>query len=218
MNEVVVGLTDYLLTLECAVFAGMLMRTAGGSPEMRLFFAVFFLALALTSLTGGTYHVWFPSSTSLPANVLWKTTVVSLGAVAFAAWAAGACVLFAGPARGWVIGAALVEFLAYSIYVAAIDDHFRAAIANYIPAVIFLGIAFALNYRSRRERPVLVGLVGLVVTGVAAAIQTFGFSLHPYYFNHNATYHLTQAIGLFLIFLSALFFVRNPFQGARIRS
>ena len=45
---------------------------------MRLFFAVFFLALALTSLTGGTYHVWFPRSTSLPANVLWKTTVVSL--------------------------------------------------------------------------------------------------------------------------------------------
>jgi len=37
MNEVVVGLTDYLLTLECAVFAGMLMRTAGGSPEMRFF-------------------------------------------------------------------------------------------------------------------------------------------------------------------------------------
>jgi len=79
MNEVVVGLTDYLLTLECAVFAGMLMRTGGGSLEMRLFFAVFFLALALTSLTGGTYHVWFPGSTSLPANALWKTTVVSLG-------------------------------------------------------------------------------------------------------------------------------------------
>jgi len=218
MNEVVVGLTDYLLTLECAVFAGMLMRTAGGSPEMRLFFAVFFLALALTSLTGGTYHVWFPGSTSLPANALWKTTVVSLGAVAFAAWAAGACILFAGPARGWVIRAALVEFLAYSIYVAVIDDRFRVAIANYIPAVIFLGIAFALTYSSRRERQVLIGLVGLIVTGVAAAIQTLGFSLHPYYFNHNATYHLTQAIGLFLIFLSALFFVRNPFQGARIRS
>jgi len=218
MSEVVVGLTDYLLTLECALFSGILMRTAGEWAEVRRFFAVFFLAGALTSLTGGTYHVWFPGSTSLPANVLWKTTVVSLGAVAFAAWAAAACILFAGPARGWVIRAALVEFLAYSIYVAAIDDHFRVAIANYVPAVVFLGIAFALNYRSRRERPVLVGIVGLVVTGVAAAIQIFGFSLHPYYFNHNATYHLTQAIGLFLIFLSALFFVRNPFQVARIRS
>src|SRR6267154_5639822 len=118
MNEVVVGITDYLLTLECAVFAGMLVRTAGGWSEMRLFFAIFFLALALSSLTGGSYHVWFPSSTSLPANVLWKTTVVSLGAAAFAAWAAGACVLFVQPLRGRAIKAVLIEFLAYSIYVA----------------------------------------------------------------------------------------------------
>jgi len=217
VNEVVVGLTDYLLTLECTLFAGLLMRIDGGSPEIRRFFAVFFLAGALTSLTGGTYHVWFPNSTSLPANVLWKTTVVALGAVAFAAWAAGACLLFTQPLRGRVIKAALIELLAYSIYVAAIDDRFRVAIANYIPAVIFLGVAFALNYRLRRERPVLIGLVGLIVTGVAAAIQRFGFALHPYYFNHNASYHLTQAIGLFLIFLAALFFVRNPLQGARIR-
>jgi len=218
VNEVVVGLTDYLLTLECAVFAGMLMRITGGSPETRRFFAIFFFALALTSLTGGTYHLWFADSTSLPADVLWKTTVVSLGAAAFAAWAAGACLLFAQPLRGRAIKAVLIEFLAYSIYVAAIDDHFWVAIANYIPAVIFLGVAFALSYRRRRERPVLIGLVGLIVTGIAAAMQRYGFSLHPYYFNHNATYHLTQAIGLFLIFLAALFFVRNPLQGARIRS
>ena len=59
MNEIVVGLTDYLLTLECAVFAGMLMRITGGSPETRRFFAIFFFALALTSLTGeiGRAHV-----------------------------------------------------------------------------------------------------------------------------------------------------------------
>lgn len=218
MNEVVVGLTDYVLTLECALFGGMLMRIEGGWREIRRFFAIFFLAGALTSLTGGTYHLWFPISTSVPANVLWKATVVALGAVAFAAWAIGASLLFAQPLRGRVITAALIEFLAYSIYVAAIDDHFRVAIANYIPSVIFLGVAFALDYRRRREAPVLTGLIGLIVTGIAAAIQKFGISLHPYYFNHNATYHLTQAIGLFLIFLAALFFVRNPFQGARIRS
>src|SRR5258706_16142118 len=100
MNEVVVGLTDYLLTLECAVFAGMLMRTAGGSPEMRLFFAVFFLALALTSLTGGANHWWFPASAYLPANDLCEMTVVGLAAVALGAWGGGASTLFAGAARG----------------------------------------------------------------------------------------------------------------------
>jgi len=218
VSEVVVGLTDYLLTLECALFAGMLMRTDGGWPEVRRFFAVFFFAGALTSLTGGTYHVWFSNSTSVPANVLWTTTVVALGAVAFAAWAIGACLLFAQPVRGRVIKAALIEFLAYSIYVAEIDDHFRVAIANYIPSVIFLAMAFALSYRRRPESPVLIGLFGLIVTGIAAAIQRSGLSLHPTFFNHNATYHLVQAIGLFLIFCAAIFLVRKPFQGAGNRS
>src|SRR2546429_2748138 len=117
MSEAVVGLTDYLLTLECALFSGILMRTAATWPEVRRFFAVFFLSGALTSLTGGTYHVWFSNSTSVP--ILWTTTVVALGAAAFAAWAIGACLLFAQPVRGRVIKAALIELLAYSIYVAA---------------------------------------------------------------------------------------------------
>ncbi|HEY6241603.1 MAG TPA: hypothetical protein VIW78_12310 [Burkholderiales bacterium] len=217
MDEVVVGLTDYLLTLECAVFAGMLMSIAGGQPEMRRFFAIFFSALALTSLTGGTYHLWFANSNSLTANVLWKTTVVALGAVAFAAWSIGACVLLSQSVKGFVVKAALVEFLGYSAYVVAVDDHFWVAIANYLPSVIFLGAAFAVGYRRLRAPPALTGLLGLGVTVAAAVIQRLGLSLHPAYFNHNATYHLVQAVGLFLIFLAALFFVRNPSPGG-IRS
>jgi len=217
VSEVVVGLTDYLLTLECAFFAGMLMRIDGGRPELRRFFAVFFSALALTSLTGGTYHVWFSNSPSVPANVLWTTTVVALGAVAFAAWSIGACVFLPQPAKDFVVKAALVEFLGYSAYVVAIDDHFWVAIANYLPSVVFLGAAFAVSYRRLRAPPVLIGLFGLGVTFAAAAIQRSGLSLHPIYFNHNATYHLVQGIGLFMIFLAALFFVRNPSRGG-IRS
>lgn len=213
MSEVVVGLTDYLLTLECALFAALLARVGGASPEVRRFFVVFFVSLAVTSLTGGTYHLWFSGSSSATANVLWKTTVVALGVAAFAAWAAGACLLFARPLRGWVIAAALLEFLAYAVYAAAFDDRFLVAIANYIPAVLFLGTAFALSYRRRPAAPVMLGLLGLIVTGVAAAVQRSGFSLHPVYFNHNATYHLVQAAGVFLIFLAASFLSRTPLRG-----
>ncbi|HYA46554.1 MAG TPA: hypothetical protein VEF92_03285 [Burkholderiales bacterium] len=216
MSEVVVGLTDYLLTIECGLFAGILMRLDSAWPEIRRHFAVFFSSLALTSLAGGTYHVWLSDSSSALADLLWRTTVVALGAVAFGAWAAGATLLFAQPTRTWAIRTALAEFLAYSVYVAAVDDRFLVAIANYIPAAVFLAAAFALAHRRRPAPPVLMGLAGLVVTGIAATIQRSGFSVHPHYFNHNATYHLTQGIGLFLIFLAALYFVRNPLRGARI--
>jgi hypothetical protein len=43
-------------------------------------------------------------------------------------------------------------------------------------------------------------------------------SLHPTLFNHNATYHLVQAIGFFLIFRAAIFLARESFLGAGNRS
>ena len=55
MNEVIVGLTDYLLTFESAFFAWMLMTTGGGSPELRRFFVAFFGFMALASLTGDDF-------------------------------------------------------------------------------------------------------------------------------------------------------------------
>jgi hypothetical protein len=212
MSEIVVGLTDYGLALECALFAGWLMKIEGGWPEVRRFFTVFFLALA-ASLTGGTYHVVYSDSTSATAVALWWMTMVALGVVAFATWSLGACLLFGRSAGSLVVKAALLEFLAYSIYVVAVDDRFWVAIANYAPAVIFLGAAFAHGYRRRSELPLAIGVIGLGVTVLAAVIQRLGLSLHPVYFNHNATYHLVQAIGLFLIFRAAVFLAHKPVQG-----
>ncbi|HMG60270.1 MAG TPA: hypothetical protein VK583_11105 [Burkholderiales bacterium] len=214
VSEIIVALTDYGLTLECALFAVMLLTINGGWEEIRGFFGIFFLSLAATSLTGGTYHLFFSASSSAPADVLWKTTVIALGAVAFAAWSIGACLLLVQSVKGLVVKAALVEFLGYSAYVVAIDDHFWVAIANYLPSVIFLGAAFTISYRRLSAPPILIGLLGLGVTVAAAAIQRFGLSLHPTYFNHNATYHLVQAIGLFMIFRAAIFFSRKPLQKA----
>jgi uncharacterized protein DUF6962 len=210
VSEVIVGVTDYLLMLECAVFALVLAKTGGVSPDVRRLFALFFSSLALTSLTGGTYHVWFSGSSSVAADILWKATVAALGAAALAAWAIGACLLFAQSLRRRVIKAAVAEFFCYAIYTAAVDDRFLVAIANYVPAAMFLAAAFALGYRRRPAPPVMVGLAGLIVTGIAAAIQRSEFSLHPYYFNYNASYHLVQAVGFFLIFVAARFLIGSP--------
>ncbi len=209
-------MTDYLLALECAFFAWAL---HGGWRQVEQgFFASFFGVTALASTTGGTYHLFFPESSSLPAELLWKATVVAMGAVAFAAWSIGASLLFAQLTQSRIIKAAAVEFLLYCIYVVAVDDRFVVAVANYIPAALFLALTFALRYWRHREARILAGLAGLGVTGVAAAVQRSGLGLHPLYFNHNATYHVIQAIGFLLIFIAAVFFARVPGQTARRRS
>jgi len=208
LDEVVVGITDYLLALECTLFAWML-QAGSGWRQVRLLFAAFFGVTALASLAGGTSHIFFAQSTSLPADVLWKATVLSLGATAFAAWGIGASLLFKKPTQGWIIKLAAAEFLVYAIYVASIDDRFIVAITNYIPAACFLALCFAVRYWQSRRAPILFGLAGLGVTAIAAQAQRARFALHPLYFNHNATYHAVQAIGLFLIFIAAVFFVRK---------
>ena len=215
-GEITVALTDYLLAIECAFFALMLIRTDGAWLEIRWFFVTFFGFTALASLTGGAYHLLLSNSSSMSAAILWKTTVIAIGAATLAAWSIGACLLFAQPIRGRIVKAAFAAFMIYSIYVVAVDDHFWVAIANYIPAAVFLGLSFAYSYRRHPDAPILAGLLGLSVTGVAAAIQRLSLSLHPLYFNHNATYHLLEAVGLFLIFRAALYFVRNPYQAASV--
>jgi predicted Co/Zn/Cd cation transporter (cation efflux family) len=56
----------------------------------------------------------------------------------------------------------------------------------------------------------MAGIWGLVLSFIAAAIQQIGIGLHPLYFNHNALYHLIQAIGLFLLFWTARRLVKAP--------
>lgn len=210
MDEILVSATDYLLAIECIVFTGILLKTDNGWREMRRFFAVFFACTALASLAGGIYHGFFSTLVSPAASAVWDTVLVALGLVACAGWSIGACLLFVEPLRSRLVHLALGEFLIYSIYVLAVHREFWVAIANYTPAVMFLAFALAQTYRRRPEPAILAGLLGLAVTVVAAAIQRTSLSLEVFHLNNNSTYHLVQALGLFLIFRAAMFLARMP--------
>ena len=101
--------------------------------------------------------------------------------------------------------AAWIEFAVYTLVVLFITDAFAAAITNYLPATLFLLAAFFVAYRGTGSMPLALGLGGLVLTVMAAGVQQARIALHPTYFNHNALYHLLQAIALFLIFRAAGF-------------
>ncbi len=80
-----------------------------------------------------------------------------------------------------------------------VTDKFVFAIANYLPATVFLIVAFFARYQSNAVTPLAQGLAGLLLTLVAAGVQQARLAVHPTYFNHNALYHLLQAVALFLI-------------------
>ena len=198
-----VTLTDYLLAILAAYFAYIIHHR--GTPETgyRSWFALFFLAAGAAPLLGGTMHGFFPQEGTLAHDGLWVATLLAVGIAALAGWTIGARLILAErPARA-VSSAAFVLYLAYAGIVLFVSRDFLVAIVHYLPATLFLLVAFAARYRRTGERPLAAAAVGLALTFVAAAVQQLEIPLHPTYFDHNALYHVVQAAGLWMVFVGA---------------
>jgi uncharacterized protein DUF6962 len=182
----------------------VLIARSSTSSALQRWFTVFFAATAVASLLGGAVHGFFADS-----KILWRLVLVSLGVVSAAAWAIGARLLFADRLAWLIATAALIELIVYAVVVFFVSDSFSIAIANYLPSTLFLIVAFFAAYEKSGAAPVAIGVAGLLLTLVAAGVQQARVALHPTYFNHNALYHLLQAIALFLIFRAATWLVAS---------
>lgn len=202
-----VTLTDYLLTIECAILAWLLLRGRASRPDLRNWFVAFLLAVGAAALLGGTVHGFFPDTASLGYRLLWPTTLLVVGVGAFAAWMIGLRIRFgASTARAvaYVLG---IAYLGYAAAVLLVTQDFVLAIAGYLPAALFLLVVLGNEYRRTGAQPVLVGVFALLLTFVAAAVQQAEIGLHPLYFDHNALYHVIQAVALLLLYRSATWLV-----------
>jgi hypothetical protein len=139
----------------------------------------------------------------LAAGILWRAVLITIGVTAFAGWRIGAQLLFSPTVATWISRVAAVELALYALVAIFVEQSFALAIANYLPAVFFLILSFAISFARSRDGATLLGLAGLLLTLVAAAVQHLQISLHPRYFNHNAFYHLLQGVALIAIFIAA---------------
>ncbi len=207
MTEPDVTLTDYALALECGLFAVLLWRREARWPPLRTWFVVFYGAIGAATLSGGTVHGFFLDPASTGNRILWPATLLAVGFAALAIWVLGAWILFSGRAARWISAAAALGFVAYAATVLFVSQAFWVAIVYYLPASTFLLVVFLVLYLRTSERRLLPGVAGIALTFVASAIQTLGIAIHPVYFNHNAFYHVVQAVALLLIFLTGRWLV-----------
>lgn len=206
--EPAVTLTDYGLAIECAVFVILLLVMQPVHARLRAGYVVFFTALGSAALTGGTVHGFFYDKSSAVHLLLWNATLIAIGVVALSAWRIGTMLILSRRAGTRVFAVATLVFAVYCLVIVFVNNIFAVAIVHYLPAVIFLFVVYLLRYLRDRGRGFLMGLIGLGFTFVAAGIQQSGFVLHPRYFDHNAFYHLVQAVALLLLYLSAHEIVR----------
>lgn len=200
MTEPVVTLTDYGLAVECAVLAGLCWRHRP-SP-FRPWLTTFFVAAALAPLLGGTVHGFFPDET-FGQRILWSATLLAIGVTALSGWALGGLLVLPDRPRRWLMTAAWIQLAAYTGVVLFVSRTFVVAIIDYLPATIFLLVAFVVAWRRTGAGALAAAAAGLGLTLVAAAGQQAGIGLHPVWFDHNAVYHLLQAIAFVLFYRGA---------------
>jgi hypothetical protein len=166
--------------------------------------ALIFACLCASSVTGGSYHGFFPGGTQGPGGwAVWITTMLILGVVASLAWVF-LFLLLGGGARGLrvVIVAVTAGYLVYAYVVVRIDHSFRvSAIASAPPVLAVLVLMLVRAVRDGHRNATLAS--GAIVLMLAAAVlQQLHVGLHPVWFNHNALYHLLEGIALAVLFVA----------------
>lgn len=198
MLEPAVALTDLAISVECVALAWLL--RSGETGAARRWFVAFFGAVGAGALLGGLEHGFVADKSSWAETALWVPTLLALGVAGLAAWGVGASLALAPRPARVVVACAGALFGAYALGVVLGERRFGVAIAYYLPGVLFLAAAFWVRLRRTGERRWRAGLWGLGLTLASAVIQQAQIGIHPRYFDHNALYHLVQAVALALLF------------------
>lgn len=203
MTQPDVTLTDYAIALECAVFCVL----ARGWPAIQVtlgrWWIAFFASVGLAAFVGGTMHGFFPDDASAGGTALWIATMLTLGVTSVAGWTIGSRLTLSPAAAKRTHRTAIALFVAYALVVFFVSRQFLVAIAMYLPATIFLLWAMIARHRKAPDRALAIGIAGLALTFVAAAIQQLKVAVHPVWFNHNALYHVVQFAALWMLFVGA---------------
>ena len=200
MLEPAVTLTDFGLTIECWLFAALIMRA--GTTTVSRWWTAFFAFIGSASLVGGTVHGFLPDESTVLYRVVWDANLLMIGVTAVATWNLGAILSGSATLTRWIPKLALVLLAVFAAVVVFVSNQFLVAIAMYLPATVFLLVAMVMAHARDPKRGWVVGIIGLVLTFAAAAVQQLKIVLHPVYFDHNAFFHAIQAVALLLLWLA----------------
>jgi hypothetical protein len=142
VTEPDVTLTDYGLFAECAAFAWLIARQPTKLATLRRWIVLFFLSTALAALLGGTVHGFFSEETGTIGRLLWKVSMLAIGATALAVWAIGTHLMFPRRGADRMVAIAAVLTAIYAAVIVFVSDAFWVAVAGYLPAAVFLLAGF----------------------------------------------------------------------------
>jgi len=203
-------LTDYALATLCAYLAWRLRAAALATRQRPVHVWMWaFVATALGSLFGGTYHGFQLMMPARAATAVWTATTITIGVAACLLLTAA--VLASAGRRARQLWLAIV-WTQFGFYVAWMlrHDEFLYVIVEYGLAMLCV-LVLALTKRSRVGDAALWIVAGIAVSIVAALIQQSGFDLHRN-LNHNDLQHLVQMVAVWLLYRGGLLLRDAPIE------
>jgi hypothetical protein len=212
MHEPATAITDLLLAIECGILALVAAGVRTRNHPLRGSTVLLFWALALAALLGFVTHAFIPNETSRLFAVVWRILLLSIAVAGSATWSAAGLLwpnLRLQRAAVQLAGISLMVFAALILLnVRHWAEGYGIALLSYGPAMLFLLASFAVAARTQQRTRSIFGVLGVLLSFAAAVIQQSSWSVGP--LDHNALYHVIQAIGLVLIFIGLRAGMINP--------
>jgi hypothetical protein len=164
-------------------------------------------ALASAAFWGAVFHAFFPGTSTRAGFLAWMPVALSIAVIGTALLVLALRVAVprlpasARRAVGGMYGAA------FALTVLLVDSSYRTIVCFYAPVVLlFLVVAVREAVRTGSAGWRTIAL-SFAVSLLAAGVQQARIAIDPRYFDHNAVYHVLQAIALVLLYRG---FVRAP--------
>lgn len=203
LDEPGIAITDFMLAVECTILAILLARSLSASSHKATpWFISMFAFTSLATFTGGILHGFFDSPTKALHLLFWDITLLAVGAVSVSIFNLAAQLLsVARQNRKKLFLATIITAVAYAAYVLTGYRNFLTAILFYLPSTMLLLVGIVKCYRRKKTNEALFGIVGMILTYIAAAVQQIeAFYVEPYILNHNSAYHILQGIAFYFLF------------------
>ncbi|HEY9627441.1 MAG TPA: hypothetical protein V6C84_09080 [Coleofasciculaceae cyanobacterium] len=200
ITEPLTMLTDYAIALQSSGFGILLFKLGRRRQQMAIqLWAIAFGSVAIAAILGGSCH-GFARLIEFPTLLLlWKIMLFALSL-------AGSFMLFAAIksrlSRRWqtwaggLVGVKLLAYLGWIVLNPSPAEAFVYGVVDYLSdmlLVLLLELRVALLPRSRGSGWIIAGIL---ISGVAIALQTSGLVLFRYV-SSNDLYHLVQMIALY---------------------
>lgn len=193
--DLLVGLTDLVLSLEALVLC-FLYRTA--VSKMRNLVMILFFLLGIASFAGGLFHILFPLKVETASgSMMWLCVTATMGLTALSLWSLTLYSVFKKRYEYLFFTLGLIAFAGYMYVIAAINYHYIIVIAFYTPALLAFSLLAISNFLKKKNGWGMVTL-GVALTIVAALVQVSSIAVSV--LDHNALYHILQAVALIVLY------------------